>query len=144
MAIRHMFERLHPNAGAWRWELMETYAEHEVAEITGRASVFLSLARMEAVSLTTLEAMASQCLMAGFTGIGAREYASAVNGIWVGEDDCEAAAHALVQAVVMAERGGGAAALMRHAAGATAAQWSHAAFVQALVAFWRDRMGVAV
>ncbi|TAJ71385.1 MAG: glycosyltransferase [Phenylobacterium sp.] len=143
LAIRYMFERLHPNAPAWRWEVMETCTEDEVAAIMGRASVFLSLARMEALSLTTLEAMASECLIAGFTGIGAREFASAVNGIWVDEDDCEAAAHALVRAVALAERGGGAQALMRHAAAQTAAQWSHAAFVQALGAFWRDRMGVA-
>jgi glycosyltransferase involved in cell wall biosynthesis len=142
LAIRYMFERLHPNAGAWRWEPMETHTEDEVAEVMGRASVFLSLARMEALSLTTLEAMASECLVAGFTGIGAREFTSAVNGIWVDEDDCEACAHALVRAVVLAEQGGGAAALMRHAAAQTAAQWSHAAFVQALAAFWRDRMGV--
>lgn len=143
LAIRHMFERLHPSASAWRWEPMETHTEDQVAEVMGRASVFLSLARMEALSLTTLEAMASECLIAGFTGIGAREFASAVNGIWVDEDDCEAAAHALVRAVVLAEQGGGAQALMRRAAGLTAAQWTHAAFVQALAAFWRDRMGVA-
>lgn len=142
MAIRYMFERLHPNAGAWRWEPMETRTEAEVADIMGRASVFLSLARMEALSLTTLEAMASECLVAGFTGIGAREFATSVNGTWVDEDDCEAAAHALVRAVTLAERGGGAQALMRHAAAQTAAQWSHAVFAQALTAFWRERMGV--
>lgn len=142
-AIRYMFERLHPDAQAWRWEIMEDRTEAEVADIMGRASVFLSLARMEALSLTTLEAMASQCLLAGFTGIGAREFATSVNGIWVDEDDCEAAARALVRAVVLAEQGGGAQALMRHAAAQTAAQWSHAAFVQALAVFWRDRMGVA-
>lgn len=141
-AIRYMFERLHPNAGAWRWEPMETHSEDEVAAVVGRASVFLSLARMEALSLTTLEAMACECLVAGFTGIGAREYASAVNGIWVDEDDCEGAAHALVRAVTLAEQAGGAAALMRHAARATAAHWTHAAFVETLGAFWRDQMGV--
>lgn len=141
-AIRYMFERLHPDAAAWRWEVMETCTEAEVAAIMGRASVFLSLARMEALSLTTLEAMACECLLAGFTGIGAREFATPVNGIWVDEDDCEAAAHALVRAVTLAEQGGGAQALMRHAAAQTAAQWSRAAFLEALAAFWRDRMGV--
>jgi len=141
-AIRHMFERLCPTADAWRWEIMEDRTEAQVADVMGRASVFLSLARMEALSLTTLEAMASQCLVAGFTGIGAREFASSVNGVWVDEDDCEAAAHALVRVVALAEQGGGAQALMRHAAGQTAAQWTHAAFVVALDAFWRDRMGV--
>lgn len=141
-AIRYMFERLHPEAASWRWEIMETCTEAEVADIMSRASVFLSLARMEALSLTTLEAMASQCLLAGFTGIGAREFATPVNGIWVDEDDCEAAAHALVRAVTLAEQDGGAQALMRHAAAQTAAQWTRAAFLEALAAFWRDRMGV--
>ncbi|WP_068878606.1 MULTISPECIES: glycosyltransferase [unclassified Phenylobacterium] len=141
-AIRYMFERLHPDAAAWRWEVMETRTEAEVADIMGRASVFLSLARMEALSLTTLEAMACECLLAGFTGIGAREFATPVNGIWVDEDDCEAAAHALARAATLAGQGGGAQALMRHAAAQTAAQWSRAAFIEALAAFWRDRMGV--
>ncbi|OHB29764.1 MAG: hypothetical protein A2790_07625 [Phenylobacterium sp. RIFCSPHIGHO2_01_FULL_69_31] len=141
-AIRYMFERLHPEAASWRWEVMETCTEAEVAAIMGRASVFLSLARMEALSLTTLEAMSCECLLAGFTGIGAREFATPVNGIWVDEDDCEAAAHALVRAVTLAEQDGGAQALMRHAAAQTAAQWSRAAFLEALAAFWRDRMGV--
>ena len=108
----------------------------------GSASVFLSLARMEALSITTLEAMASGCLVAGFTGIGPREYTSSVNGFWADEDDCEAAAQALVRALALAEQGGGAAAIMRHAATATAAQWTHAAFVEALSGFWRDQMGL--
>lgn len=142
-AIRYMFERLHPAAAEWRWELLEDLSEAETAAAMGRASVFLSLARMEAVALTILEAMASECLVAGFTGIGPREYTSAVNGVWVEEDDCEAAAHALVRAVTLAEQNSGAAALMRHAAKATAAQWTHAGCVAALDSFWRDQMGVA-
>ncbi len=141
-SIRYMVSRLHPAAAQWRWNLMETASEAEVAAMMGSASVFLSLARMEAVSITTLEAMASGCLVAGFTGIGPREYTSSVNGFWVDEDDCEAAAQALIRALVLAEQGGGAAALMRHAATATAAQWTHAAFVEALSGFWRDQMGV--
>lgn len=140
--IRYMFERLCPSAGAWRWIALETASEAEVAEVMGRASVFLSLAKMEALGLTALEALASECLVAGFAGIGGREFANSVNGLWVDENDCEAAAQALVRAVALAEQGGGAAALMRHAAAQTAAQWSHAAFVQALGAFWRDRMAV--
>jgi hypothetical protein len=142
-AIRYMFERLHPNAAAWRWEVLETATEDETAAAMGRASVFLSLARLEAVALTILEAMACECLVAGFTGIGPREYTSATNGIWVEEDDVEAAAQALVRAVTLAERGGGGVALMRHAARATAANWTHAACVRALASFWRDQMGVA-
>jgi hypothetical protein len=141
-AIRYMFERLYSGPTPWVWEVLETATEVETAAAMGRASLFLSLARLEALSLTILEAMASHCLIAGFTGIGPREYTSPVNGFWVDEDDCEAAAVALVQAATLADRGGGAAALMRHSAGATAARWTHAGFVGTLNSFWRDQMGV--
>jgi len=140
--IRGLFERIHPGAAGWAWRLLETATEEEAAAALGRASVFLSLARLEASSLTILEAMASGCLVAGFTGIGPREYTGPTNGLWVDEDDCEAAAHALARAAAMAEAAGGEAALLRHGALATAAQWSHAHFTRALLGFWRDEMGV--
>ena len=142
-AIRYMFERLYGGATPWRWAVLEGRSEAEVAQALGRASVFLSLARLEGMSMTIVEAMACECLVAGFTGLGAREYTSSINGLWVEEDDCEAAARALLRAVAMAEADAGEAALMRHAARSTAAQWSHAAFVRALESFWRENMGVA-
>jgi glycosyltransferase involved in cell wall biosynthesis len=94
------------------------------------------------MSMTILEAMACGCLVAGFTGIGPREYATAMNGLWVGEDDCEAAALALVRACGDADQDEAAAHLIRHAARTTAAQWTHAHFVEALGLFWREAMGV--
>ena len=145
--IRHMFTRLYRGATPWRWIAIEDMTEVETAAAMARAAVFLSLNRFEGMSLTLVEAMASGCLVAGFTGLGPREYTSAVNGFWVEEDDCEACARALVQAVELAEAGAGGAALMRHAALATARQWSHAAFVQALEDFWRGevaRPGLAI
>lgn len=141
-AIRYMFSRLYAGPTLWQWEALETATEAQTAAAMGRASLFLSLAKMEAHSMTLLEAMASECLIAGFTGIGPREYTSPVNGIWVDEDDCEAAAIALVHAATLADRGGGASALMRHSASVTAAQWTHARFSEALRGFWRDQMGV--
>ncbi len=141
-AIRYMFSRIYTGHTPWRWEALETATEAQTAAVMGGASLFLSLAKMEAHSITILEAMASECLIAGFTGIGPREYTSPVNGFWVDEDDCEAAALALARAATLADRGGGASALMRHSAGATAARWTHALFVQTLSSFWRDQMGV--
>lgn len=142
-AIRYMFARLYTGPTPWQWEALQTATEVQTAAAMGRASLFLSLAKMEAHSITTLEAMASECLVAGFTGIGPREYTSPVNGFWVDEDDCEAAALALVRAATLADQGGGAAALMRHSAGATAARWTHAGVVETLSSFWRDQMGVS-
>lgn len=141
LAIRQMFSRLYTGATDWRWQALERVAEREVAGALGRAAVFLSLARLEGMAMTTVEAMASDCLVAGFTGIGSREYANATNGHWVDEDDCEACALALVRTCLMADQNGGAAALMRHAGRGTARQWSHAVFVQALEAFWRGELG---
>lgn len=142
LAIRHMFGRMHPRAGDWTWDVIERRTEAETAAALGRASVFLSLARLEGMSMTILEAMACDCLVAGFTGIGPREYTTAMNGLWVGEDDCEAAAIALARACAIAEQDEAAAHLIRHAARTTAAHWSHAHFVDALDHFWRDAMGV--
>lgn len=140
--IQHLFERQYAGGVDWRWEIVERRTEAEAAQALGSASVFLSLARHEGMSMTIVEAMACECLIAGFTGLGPREYTSPLNGLWVEEDDCEAAADALLRVVRLAEAGGGPAALMRHAARATAAGWTHAGFVQALATFWRDEMGV--
>lgn len=140
--IQHLFERQYAGGLDWRWEIVERRTEAEAAQALGSASVFLSLARHEGMSMTIVEAMACECLIAGFTGLGPREYTSPLNGLWVEEDDCEAAADALLRVVRLAEAGGGPAALMRHAARATAAGWTHAGFVQALATFWRDEMGV--
>lgn len=141
LTIRHIFERHYAGPSSWRWAVLERLSEAEVAHALGRASVYLSLARLEGMSMSIVEAMACGCLVAGFTGLGTREYASSINGLWVEEDDCEAAAFALLRAVAIAEANAGEAALMRHAARATAAQWSHAAFTAALTGFWRDFIG---
>ena len=141
-AIRHMFGRLYAGPTDWRWDVIEGRTEAETAAALGRASVFLSLARLEGMSMTILEAMACGCLVAGFTGIGPREYTTAMNGLWVEEDDCEAAALALVRACALADQDEAGAHLIRHAARTTAAQWTHAQFVEALGLFWREAMGV--
>ena len=142
-AIRSLFERLREGREPWRWDLIHGRPEAQAATAVGEASVFLSLARFEGLSMSILEALASGCLVAGFTGIGAREYTTPSNGLWVEEDDCEAAARALVQAVGLIEADGAEAAAFRAQAIETARHWSEAAAIEALESFWRDRMGVA-
>ena len=142
-AIRTMFERLRAGQPYWDWDAIQGRPEADAAAALGRASVYLSLARFEGLSVSILEAMASGCVVAGFTGFGAREYTTPANGLWVEEDDCEAAARSLVQAVAMAEADAGPAADMRQAAVVTAARWNHGVFLEALAHFWRDQIGVA-
>ena len=53
-----------------------------MARVFGESALFLSLSRFESLGLTTLEALASGCIVAGFTGFGGRDYATACNGWW--------------------------------------------------------------
>jgi hypothetical protein len=115
-------------------------SEAQVAETLGQSAVFLALSRMEALPLMPLEAMASGCIVAGFTGIGAREYASAANGFWCDDDDFPACVEAVVRAVELARGGAADYDAMRAEGARTAAAYSIAAVTERLVAFWRAEM----
>ena len=135
--IMFMFSRLHRSSTRWKWAFVESATEAEVAQAFGGAGVFLSLSRLEGLGMTTLEAMLCGCVVAGFTGLGGREYATTANGFWVGEDDCESCAVALKRAVQLVEAGAPALSIMKHAAMKTAADWSYAGFLQELESYWR-------
>lgn len=135
-AIRLLARRLHPQTAELGWNRLENATELQVADAFAAASVHLSLSRMESVGLTTLEAMASGCVCAGFTGIGGRQYATADNGFWADEDDCLAAADALAQAVSLVRAGGAPLERYVEAGLATAREWSYARFRQELEAAW--------
>jgi hypothetical protein len=135
-AIRTLARRLSPATAELGWRRLEKATEVQVAEVFASASVHLSLSRMESVGLTTLEALASGCVCAGFTGIGGRQYATADNGFWVDDDDCLAAADALAQAISLVRTGGAPLRRYVEAALATAKPWSYALFRQDLEAAW--------
>lgn len=135
-AIQTMLRRLYTGSSVWRWAVIKDKPEAEVADLLGQASIFLSLSRMEGLGITTLEAMASGCLVVGFTGIGGLEYASPINGLWVGEDDVVACAESLSRAMELVDMKQPVAEQMRSAARETAAGYSYALFLQRLEAYW--------
>jgi Glycosyl transferases group 1 len=96
--IRDMFRYSYPQYRDWKWVEITNVSEAEAARLMGESKVFLSLSRLEGFGLTPLEAMASGCVVAGFTGIGGREYATPDNGFWAGEDDFPACVAALEKA----------------------------------------------
>jgi glycosyltransferase involved in cell wall biosynthesis len=136
MAIRALLPRLHPRHAALPFVALERATERQVAEAFGRSTLFLSLSRMESVGMTPLEAMASGCLVAGFTGIGGRDYATPDNGFWVEEDHVFAAADALAEAADLIQTGGPALLRMWEAGRATAEAWSYARFRVRLEEVW--------
>jgi hypothetical protein len=134
--LRDMFCHHYP---AWRdiiWQELTDCSEASMATALGEAAVFLALSRLDGFGLTPIEAMAAGCVVAGFTGIGGRDYATAANGFWADEDDFPAALTALQQALTLWQTGGAPLAAYHAAAQATAAHYTPALFAAAIAKVW--------
>ncbi len=100
--LRDIFRYGQKDRADWTWQEWGGKTEEETAEALGRAGVFLALSRLESLGLAPLEAMACGCIVAGFTGIGGREYARDDNGFWAEEDDFPGCASQLRRALDLA------------------------------------------
>ena len=137
--IRDMVSFGYPASERFGWVELTDASEAEVAQAMAGSAVFLSLARLEGVGLTGLEAMACGCAVAGFLGGGGREFATAENGWWAPDDDCVAAARQLAACLEAVLDG---AAATRVAAGrATAARYTLEREESELLAFWHGFLG---
>jgi glycosyltransferase involved in cell wall biosynthesis len=136
--IRDMFRFSYPHYRDWEWVEIAGKSETEAARLMGEARVFLSLSRLEGFGLTPLEAMAAGCVVAGFTGIGGREYATIENGFWAGEDDFPACVDALKQAVDLSLNDISA---YRAACAATLARYTPETFEKGVKAVWDALLG---
>lgn len=134
--IRDLFRAENPGWRSLPWVPMVGLAERQVARVLGASALFLSLCRFEAVPLSLLEALASGCIAAGFTGFGGNDYATARNGFWAPEDDVLACVHQLTLAAHLVAEGGSRYADVREAAVQTAAGYSRAKFLARLGACW--------
>jgi hypothetical protein len=102
-AIADLFRAAYPQFREVPWLYMQKAPEAQVADVMGRSAVFLSLARLEAHAMITLEALASGCIVAGFTGVaGGTDSATARNGFWAPEDDLMGCVDQLARAVQLA------------------------------------------
>jgi len=134
--LRDMFRFTYPQYRGWDWQEIANVGEGGAARMLGEARVFLSLSRLEGFGLTPLEAMAAGCVVAGFTGIGGREYATPANGFWVDEDDFPACIAALAQAVELSARSGNALESHRAACRETVAAYTPDSFAKGVKDAW--------
>ncbi|MFA4995282.1 MAG: glycosyltransferase [Bdellovibrionales bacterium] len=139
--IRDMFRFSHPQFRDWEWLEIANVGEAEAARRMGTAKVFLSLSRLEGFGLTPLEAMASGCVVAGFTGIGGREYASPDNGFWADEDDFPACVAGLAKAVELSQTPGEALDKYRTACQKTLALYTPETFQKGVHDAWDRILG---
>lgn len=139
--IRDLFHADNPSWAAIPWVPLNKLSESDVARILGESALYLSLCRFEALPLSDLEALASGCVVAGFTGFGGRDYATSGNGFWAGEDDCLDAVGQLTLATRLAVEGGDRRRCLIENAQRTAALYSYERFGRQLTECWRDILG---
>lgn len=137
-AISDLFRASYPQHRDLPWVYMHKATETQVAQAMGRSAVFLSLARLEAHGMTTLEAMASGCLVAGFTGLaGGTDSATIRNGFWAPEDDIPGCVDQLARAVQLAKDRGPVFDAMVAEGRRTAWDYRREEAARRLVEFWR-------
>lgn len=132
--IAGCFRLRHPDLADVPWIDIVDMPEAEVARILGESAVFLALGRNEGFGLPPIEAMASGCLVVGFTGDGGRSFATPENGLWCQPEDWLGCTDLLAQALREFDADGG---RRRVAAGtATASAYTLDRMERELVAFW--------
>jgi len=139
--VQDLFRAENPQFRSVPWVEISGASEQQVARILKDSAVYLSLSRFEAVPLSILEAMACGCVVAGFTGFGAREFATSQNGFWAGEDDCLECAGQLARAVRLVSQGGNLHGGMLEAAHLAASHYSRERLANKVVGFWRSYFG---
>jgi glycosyltransferase involved in cell wall biosynthesis len=145
--VRAIFQARYPAWASVPWVPIANVSRAECARLLAESAVFASFSYLEGLGLPPLEAMASGCAVAGFDGLGGREYATAENGLWVPEADHAGFADALAQVLAgcsaaAASSGDSTAHRARLAAGRrTAASFSQARFSAELLAAWRGLLG---
>ncbi len=139
--LKDMAQFTMPELSDWEWKAIDAAHERDVATAMSEAAIFLSLSRLEGFGLTPLEAMASGCVVAGFTGIGGREYATPNNGFWAAEDDFPACLDALRQAVSLSMDKSGKRQDYDQVCRRTYALYTYDAFRVAAISAWQEILG---
>lgn len=133
--IEGTFRQRYPELADVPWVEISNRPETEVAKILGESAVFLALGRIEGFGLPPIEAMASGCLVVGFTGDGGRSFATPDNGHWCEPEDWLGCTDRLAEAMREIDTDAG----RRRIASAreTASEYTLERMERELVAFWQ-------
>ncbi len=138
--IESVFKRRHARYADVKWLPIDGLAQQDAARLMGESACFLSLSHKESFGLPPLEAMACDCLVAGFHGDGGREYMTPENGWWAETGDYKACADGLAAALEAFDTGGPVLETRRAAMAATVEHYSLARLESALLTFWHSQL----
>jgi hypothetical protein len=138
--VKGLFQSLYPEFSDIPWVPIHGVGFEECARILRESAVFAAFSHIEGLGLPPLEAMASDCVVAGFHGLGGQDYATPQNGLWVVEGDHFAYAHALAEALRAWQTPHWLAQFHSHGR-ATVARYHRARFLQDLCQFWDGYLG---
>lgn len=132
-----------PELRSVRWIPINNLSETQVAETLRKCRVFVATGFREGLGMPPLEAMASGCLVVGYAAGGGLDYATSENGNWVPDEDTGALAAKLQSLLhdLAARPDDPRWEAMRNAGFATARDYSPLRQQQALLDFWRPRVG---
>jgi glycosyltransferase involved in cell wall biosynthesis len=123
------------------WVILDSASEGEVAETLRHSAVFLSMNRFEGFGLPPLEAMACGCIVVGFHGWGALDYARSDNGFWCEEENLTECVKKLGEVCTLFKKNGEILTRMRYRAMETAAEYRPERQRDMLLDFWWNVMG---
>jgi hypothetical protein len=83
------FKARYPEFANVAWVPLSGISRQACAQIMAQSAVYAAFPMLEGLGLMCLEAMASGCLVVGYTGQGGKEYATIYNGHWIEEGDHE-------------------------------------------------------
>lgn len=99
--IQKMLRMKYPELATIPWVTLDYMNIAETGKAMRNAAVCLSLAKLEGLGITALEAMACGCAVVGFHGGGGLDYAREDNGFWHSPEELED----LVDSLALALRG---------------------------------------
>ena len=139
--IRDAFHQAFGEHGDVPWVVLDGASEEDVAGTLRHSAVFLSMNRFEGFGLPPLEAMACGCIVVGFHGWGALDYARSDNGFWCEEENLTECVRKLAEVCTLFKTNAERLTQMRHRAMETAAGYRPERQRDTLLDFWRKVMG---
>ena len=138
-AVKTAFASMFPQHAAIEWHPIAKMSRRQVAQLLTSSAIYAAFSNLESLSLSTLEAMKSGCIVVGDHGGGGLDYATPENGLWLRANEIIGFSRQLAQAVDLFHRDGHTTALVAHAMH-TAGAFSDQRFEQDLTDFWSARM----